>query len=111
MSAIPFPRKGLPEVGEIVVARIDKIFEYGAYCTLLEYNIQNAFIPWSEVSTKYIRDIRDVLKEGHVVIAKVIRVDKRAPRVQIDLSIKRVLESEKKIKMIRWKRLQKDTKN
>jgi translation initiation factor 2 subunit 1 len=110
MSVIPFKKKSLPEVGELVVARIDKVFEYGAYCTLLEYGIDNTFIPWSEVSTKYVKDIRDVLKEGQVVVAKVIRVDKRSPRVQIDLSIKRVLENEKKVKMLRWKRLQKAQK-
>lgn len=107
MSIIPFKKKGLPEVGELVVARIDKVFEYGAYCTLLEYGLQGAFIPWSEVSTKYVKDIRDVLKEERVVVAKVIRVDKKTPRVQIDLSIKRVFEGEKKVKLLRWKRLQK----
>ncbi|MEM1644374.1 MAG: translation initiation factor IF-2 subunit alpha [Ignisphaera sp.] len=110
MSALTFKKKSLPEVGELVVARVDKVFEYGAYCTLLEYEVLNAFIPWSEVSAKYVKDIRDVLKEGQVVIAKVIRVDKKAPRVQVDLSIKRVLEGEKKVKMLRWKRMQKAQK-
>ncbi|MEM4501974.1 MAG: translation initiation factor IF-2 subunit alpha [Ignisphaera sp.] len=110
MSAIPFRKKGLPEVGELVIARIDKVFEYGAYATLLEYEVQEAFIPWSEVSTRYVKDIRDVLKEGRVVVGKVIRVDKKAPKVQIDISIKRVLEGEKKIKILRWKRLQRAQK-
>ncbi|MEM1525464.1 MAG: translation initiation factor IF-2 subunit alpha [Ignisphaera sp.] len=110
MSALPFRKKSLPEVSELVIARVDKVFEYGAYCTLLEYEISNAFIPWSEVSAKYVKDIRDVLKEGQVVIAKVIRVDRKASRVQVDLSIKRVLEGEKKVKMLRWKRMQKAQK-
>jgi translation initiation factor 2 subunit 1 len=110
MSLVPFKKKSLPEVGELVIAKIDKVIEQGAYCTLLEYGIDNAFIPWSEVSTKYVKDIRDVLKEGQVVVAKVIRVDRRAPRVQVDLSIKRVFENEKKVKMLRWKRLQKAQK-
>lgn len=110
MSVVPFRKKGLPEVGELVVAKVDKVFEYGAYCTLLEYETQEVFIPWSEVSTKYVKDIRDVLKEGHVVVGKVIRVDKKAPKPQIDISIKRVLEGEKKVKILRWKRLQKAQK-
>uniref|UniRef100_A0A832EMK1 Translation initiation factor IF-2 subunit alpha n=1 Tax=Ignisphaera aggregans TaxID=334771 RepID=A0A832EMK1_9CREN len=110
MSVIPFRKKGLPEVGELVIARIDKVFEYGAYATLLEYEAQEAFIPWSEVSTRYVKDIRDVLKEGRVVVGKVIRVDKKVPKVQVDISIKRVLEGEKRIKILRWKRLQRAQK-
>lgn len=110
MSSIPFKKKGPPEVGELVMARVDKVFEYGAYCTLLEYDVQEAFIPWSEVSAKYVKDIRDVVKEERVVVAKVIRVDKKAPKIQIDLSLKRVFENEKKVKLLRWKRLQKAQK-
>lgn len=110
MSIIPFKKKGAPEVGELVIARVDKVFEYGAYCTLLEYGIQDAFIPWSEVSTKYIKDIRDVIKEGRVVVAKVVRVDKKAPKIQVDISLKRVLENERRVKLLRWKRLQKAQK-
>lgn len=110
MSEIPFKRKGPPEVGELVVAKVGKVFEYGAYCTLLEYDIHNAFIPWSEVSTRYVKDIRDVVKEGQVVVAKVIRVDRRTPQIQVDLSLKRVFENEKKVKLLRWKRLQKAQK-
>lgn len=91
--SIPFRKKRLPEIGEVVIARITKIIDKGAYAELLEFEKNEAFIPWSEITTKSIRDIRDVLKEGQVVIGKVIRVDKKPYRVEVDISLKRVTES------------------
>jgi len=108
--SIPFKKKGLPEIGELVVAQIKKVFDYGAYTNLLEYENLQAFIPWSEVSTKYVKDIKDILKEGQVVIGKVIRVEKKQGRIEVDISLKRVFEGEKKVKMLRWKRVQKAQK-
>ncbi len=105
-----FKRKDLPEVGELVIARIKRVFEYGAYVDLEEFENLEAFIPWSEVSTRYIRDIRSVLKEGQIVVGKVIRVDKKKRPPQIDISIKRVTEGERRIRMMRWKRNQKAQK-
>jgi len=108
--SIPFKKKRLPEIGEIVIARITKIIDKGAYAELLEFEKSEAFVPWSEITTKSIRDIRDVLKEGQIVVGKVIRVDKKPHRVEIDISLKRVTEGEKRILMLRWKRLQKTQK-
>ncbi len=108
--SIPFKKKRLPEIGEIVIARVTKIIDKGAYVELLEFEKNEAFIPWSEITTKSIRDIRDVLKEGQIVIGKVIRVDKKPYRVEIDISVKRVTEGEKRVLMLRWKRLQKAQK-
>ncbi len=108
--SIPFKKKRLPEIGEIVIARVTKIIDKGAYVDLLEFEKNDAFIPWSEISTKSIRDIRDVLKEGQVVIGKVIRVDKKPYKIEIDISLKRATEGEKRVLMLRWKRLQKTQK-
>jgi len=108
--SIPFRKHGIPDVGELVVAQVKKVFDYGAYADLLEYENLEAFIPWSEVSTRYVKDIRDVIKENQVVIGKVIRVEKKLGKIQVDISIKRVLEGEKRIKMLRWKRIQRAQK-
>lgn len=108
--SIPFKRRSAPEVGELVVAQVKKVFDYGAYADLLEYESLEAFIPWSEVSTRYVKDIRDVIRENHVVVGKVIRVEKRPGKIQIDISIKRVLEGEKRTKILRWKRIQRAQK-
>ncbi len=108
--SIPFKKHGTPDVGELVVAQVKKVFDYGAYADLLEYENLEAFIPWSEVSTRYVKDIRDVVKEKQVVVGKIIRVEKKSGKIQIDISIKRVLEGEKRTKILRWKRIQRAQK-
>ncbi len=108
--AMVFKRRDLPEVGELVVARVKRVIPQGAYADLLEFENLEAFIPWSEISTRYFRDVREVLREGQIVVGKVIRVDKRKRPPQIDISIKRVSESERRVRIMRWKRDQKAQK-
>jgi len=95
-------RKPLPDVGEIVIATVKKVFEYGAYVTLDEYGGLEAYLPWSEVSSRWIRDIRDYLREGQKIAVKVIRVIRR--KKQVDVSLKRVMETERRKKILEWKR-------
>ncbi len=95
-------RKPLPDVGELVVGTIKKVFEYGAYVSLDEYEGMEAYLPWSEVSSRWIRNIKDYLREGQKIVAKVIRINRR--RKQIDISLKRVTEGERRRKMLEWKR-------
>jgi len=74
------PRKRLPRVGELVVATVRQVFDYGAYVTLDEYNDLEAYLPWSEVASRWVRNIRSVLRENQKIVVKVIRVNrKRAP--------------------------------
>lgn len=101
-------REKLPEVGYLVVGTVNKIFEYGAYITLDEYQGKPAFLPWSELSSKWVRNIRDIVREGQKIVVKVIRVDKR--KEHIDVSLKRVSEGEKRRKLLEWKRAQKADK-
>lgn len=105
---MPKPRKELPSVGELVIATVKEIFDYGAYVTLDEYNDLRAYLPWSEVSTKWIRSIRDVLREGQKIVTKVIRVNKQ--RKTVDVSLKKVTDAERRRKMMWWKRYLKAAK-
>ncbi len=86
-----------PEQGEIVIATVKKITAFGAFCSLDEFENQDAFIHVSEVSSGWVRNVRDHVKEGQRLVALVLRVDKI--KRQIDLSIKRTSEAEKKRKM------------
>jgi translation initiation factor 2 subunit 1 len=43
---------------------VQGIYDYGAYVTLEEYGGLRAYLPWSEVSSKCVRSIRDVFREG-----------------------------------------------
>ncbi|MCD6341226.1 MAG: translation initiation factor IF-2 subunit alpha [Desulfurococcales archaeon] len=101
-------RTPLPRVGELVIGTVKKVFDYGAYLTLNEYNDAEAYLPWSEVSSKWVRDIRDFVREGQRVVVKVIRVDRR--KGHIDVSLKRVNPSEQKRKLLEWKRAQRAEK-
>lgn len=96
------PRKELPEVGELVIATVNEIHDYGAYVSMDEYRDYKAFLPWSEVSSKWVRNIRDVIREGQKIVVKVIRVDRA--KKEVDVSLKRVADSDKQRKMQWWKR-------
>ncbi|MCL5420104.1 MAG: S1 RNA-binding domain-containing protein [Candidatus Marsarchaeota archaeon] len=88
--------KKMPDVGELVLVRINKIMPYGAYCTLQEYNA-DAYLPISEIASGWIKNIHEFIKEGQKEVAKVIFIDndKRA----IDISFKKASAGEKKGKM------------
>jgi translation initiation factor 2 subunit alpha (aeIF-2a) len=83
-----YNRYQLPKEGEILVATVKQVFDYGSYVTLDEYGGIQAFLPWSEISTRWVKNIRDVVKEGRKVIVKVIRVDRK--KGTVDVSLKKV---------------------
>jgi translation initiation factor 2 subunit 1 len=103
-----FPKKPLPDEGEILIATVKKVFDQGAYVTLDEYGGLEAYLPWIEVSSRWVRNVRDVLSEGRKIVVKVIRVDRK--KGTVDVSLKKVTEDEKKKKMAQWKRLQRTDK-
>ncbi len=105
---MPLMKKELPDVGELVVATVKEVYDYGAYLSLDEYGGLEAYLPWSEVASRWVRSIHDVVKPGQKIVVKVIRVNKR--RRQVDVSLKRVTDSERKRKMMEWKRAQKAEK-
>jgi translation initiation factor 2 subunit 1 len=87
----------LPDEGELVVAVIKKIMPYGAFCQLPEYGNLEAFLHVSEVAPRWIKNIHEFISEGQRHIVKVHHVDKE--KNQVDISIKRVSEEEKKLKI------------
>ncbi len=70
---------------------------YGAICQLLEYGNSEAFLHISEVAPRWIKNIHEFISEGQRVVAKVHRIDKE--KCQIDVSLKRVNEEEKRRKL------------
>jgi len=101
-------RKEFPEANELVVATVKEIFDYGAYVELDEYNNMRAYLPWSEVASKWVRDVKDVIRQGEKIVVKVIRVNRQ--KGQVDVSLKRVYDTEKKKKMQWYKRNQRAEK-
>ena len=105
---MPLRRKELPDVGELVVGTVKAVYDYGAYLTLDEYGGIEAYLPWSEVASRWVRSIEEAVKPGQKVVVKVIRVYRA--RKQVDVSLKRVTEGERRRKMTQWKREQKALK-
>lgn len=91
-----------PEVGELVISTVTEITDYGAYVKLDEYGGKEGFLHISEISSGWIRNIRDHVREGEKVVLKVLRVD--PARNQIDLSLRRVTQRERREKILFWKR-------
>ena len=58
---------------------------------------REAFVHISEVAPRWIKNIHEFLREGQQLVAKVYHIE--VEKEQIDLSLKRVTESERKAKM------------
>ncbi len=87
----------LPDEGELVIAIIKKIMPYGAFCILPEYGNLEGFLHISEVAPRWIKNIHEFISEGQRHVVVVHRVDRQ--KSQVDVSIKRVSEEQKKRKM------------
>lgn len=94
-----------PEVGDLVIATVAKVVDYGAYVSLDEFNAAEGLIHISEISTTWVKNIRVHVREGQKLVLKVLRVNRQ--RGQVDLSLRRVSGREKTDKMLEWKKVKK----
>ncbi|MBY8995888.1 MAG: translation initiation factor IF-2 subunit alpha [Candidatus Heimdallarchaeota archaeon] len=94
--------EGLPARNELVVATVREVMGHGAYVSLDEYGETRAYVHISELSRTWVKNIRVHVREGQRIVAKVLRID--PSKRQIDLSIKRVPEQMKKLKLLEAKR-------
>ena len=93
---IEYPRRG-----ELVVATVKEIRGHGAYLHIEDYNIKG-YLPITEISSKWVRRIDDIIKPGQKIVVKVLRID-RFTR-SIDVSLKEVSDKEKNRILRTWKR-------
>lgn len=89
--------KKYPTTGELVIATVKNIFNQGAFVTLDEYAHKKGLLHISEMSLKWVRNIRDYVKEGQKVVLQVL--DVRPERGHIDLSLRRVSDYQRKLKL------------
>jgi len=101
MGKMEFRKTGWPEVGDLVIATVQKITDYGAYVTLDEYN-KEGLLHISELSSRWVRNIRSFIREEQKVVLKVLRVDPE--KEHVDLSLRRVTKRERKEKILSWKK-------
>ncbi len=95
------PRAEYPAEGEFVVATVTSIRNFGAFVKLDEFNDREAFIHLSEVATGWVKYIRDHIREGQKIVARVLRVD--PAKSQVDLSLKRINDHQRREKIQSWK--------
>lgn len=81
-----------PEIGDLVIATVETVTDYGAYVKLDEYD-KKGLLHISEISSSWIRNIRDFVREGQKIVLKVLRVDME--KGHVDLSLRRVTKREK----------------
>ena len=90
-----------PEPGDLVMATIETVTDYGAYAKLDEYE-KRGLLHVSEISSSWIRNIRDFVREGQKMVLKVLRVD--SEKGHIDLSLRRVTKRERIEKVMLFKK-------
>ncbi|OYT53211.1 MAG: translation initiation factor IF-2 subunit alpha [Candidatus Altiarchaeales archaeon ex4484_2] len=86
-----------PESGEIVIGTVENIFKQGAFVTLDEYNNKRGMLHISEISLKWVRNIRSYVREGQKTVVQILRVNPE--RGHIDLSLRKVSEGQRREKL------------
>ncbi len=90
-----------PEVGELVVGTVERIVPYGAYVKLDDYEGKEGLIHVSELSSSWVRNIREHVREGQKVVLQVLRIDRE--KAHIDLSLRRVSARERRERLLEMK--------
>jgi len=93
-----------PHVGEVVIGTCTKISNHGAYFLINGFEHlgkEAGFVHISEISKTWVRQIRKHIQLNQRTVAKVLRVN--PARGEVDLSIRRVSESQRRKKLEEFK--------
>lgn len=102
-----YQKEGFPEEGELVLCTVNNVQHHSVFVKLDEYG-KSGMIHISEISPGRIRNVRDYVVEGKVVVCKVLRINEE--RGHIDLSLRRVSENQRRNKVNEIKQEQKAEK-
>jgi polyribonucleotide nucleotidyltransferase len=81
------------EVGKIYEGKITRLMNFGAFCQIMPG--VEGLIHVSELSDKYVKDVKEVVKEGQAVTVKCIEIDEQH---RVNLSMKQVEKDKNKDK-------------
>jgi translation initiation factor 2 subunit 1 len=101
-------KKRDPDIGDLVVCTVKDVRDFGVVCSLDEYVGKEGFIHITEVSSGWIKYIRDYVREGKRIVCKVL--DANPSRGRFDLSLRRVNDHQKREKLKEWKNEQRAEK-
>ncbi|MBI2137491.1 S1 RNA-binding domain-containing protein [Candidatus Woesearchaeota archaeon] len=89
-------KTGFPETSELLLCTVTSVQSHSVFVQIDEYGI-TGMIHISEVAPGRIRNIRDYVAEGKSIVCKVLKVNPE--RGHVDLSLRRVSESQKRNKI------------
>lgn len=101
-------REGFPDEGEFVNCLVTSVQYNSVFVKIDEFGGKSGLIHISEISPGRIRNIRDYVREGKMVVCKVIGVNES--KGHIDLSLRRVTEIQRRNKVAQRKQEQKAEK-
>lgn len=90
-------KANFPQEDELVLCNVTNIQPHSVFVTLDEYNNRTGLVHISEVAPGRIRNMRDFVKEGKKIVCKVLSVN--VEKGHIDLSLRRVNETQKRQKL------------
>ncbi|MGD2250689.1 MAG: translation initiation factor IF-2 subunit alpha [Candidatus Methanofastidiosia archaeon] len=100
-------KREFPEVSELVIGEVTDVFPYGAFVKLDEYD-KVGMIHIKEISSAWVKNIRNHVREGQKVVTKVLKVV--PSKGHIDLSLRRTTAQQRKWKTQQYKRMKKAEK-
>ncbi len=103
-----YKKENFPEENEIVICTVKKILPHGVFVGIDEYKDKEGLIHISEISPGRVRNIRDFVKEGKKIVCKILKINRE--RNHIDLSLRRVTQSQRINKNTAYKQEQKAEK-
>lgn len=100
-------KSNFPREGEFVVAKVTEVQDQYVYVDLIDFegldSEQNArgMIHISEISSRWIKNIRNYVRIGQRIVLRVLRVD--ANKGHVDLSLRRVNSAQRENRLKEWK--------
>ena len=100
-------RAKFPREGEFVVAKVTEVEKQYVYVDLISYEglpsdkAARGMIHISEISSRWIKNIRNFVRIGQRVVLRVLRVD--PSKGHVDMSLRRVNSAQKDIRLKEWK--------
>ncbi|MHA1914935.1 MAG: S1 RNA-binding domain-containing protein [Promethearchaeota archaeon] len=100
-------RVQFPKEGEFVVAKVTDIEKQYVYVDLIDYKglsseeTARGMIHISEISSRWIKNIRTFVRVGQRLVLRVLRVD--PSKGHVDMSLRRVNSAQKEIRLKEWK--------
>ena len=96
------PRNPFPKVKELVIGVVTEVFPEFAYVELPEYGGKRAMLHITEASEKWIKSVKDVVKEGDVKVFRVVNVNPE--KGYIDVSLRHINPNQERRKFLQWRR-------